>query len=150
MSFFFLRVTSVLRLLRGRRSGRARCMCKSRNNALVPDGCSCGTGNQAQLTFVALVSPVAQETLTSLLSFYDTIRQRQCVHSGTQLVIYSGRTLAYLQPGKKGPRHEFVPVSSREHHQRRAGACDRPNWAGDYSQGDHEEKKQQQFTTQED
>ena len=30
--------------------------------ALVPDGCSCGTGNQAQLTVVALVNPVAQET----------------------------------------------------------------------------------------
>ena len=27
---------------------------------LVPDGCSCGAGNQAQLTIVALVDPVAQ------------------------------------------------------------------------------------------
>ena len=27
-----------------------------------PDGCSCGTGNQARLTIVALVNPVAQET----------------------------------------------------------------------------------------
>ena len=65
-----------------------------------------------RLSLVALVSPVAQETLTSLLSFYDTIRQRQCVHSGTQLVNYSGRTSAYLQLGKKGPRHEFVPLST--------------------------------------
>ena len=48
----FLRVTSVLWLLRGRRSGRARCVCKSR--------CSCGTGNQDQHTCVALVNPVAQ------------------------------------------------------------------------------------------
>ena len=59
---FLLRVISVLWFLRGRRSGRARFVRKSRQNALVPDGCSCGTGNQAQLTTVALVNPVAQET----------------------------------------------------------------------------------------
>ena len=59
---FSLRVASVLWLLRGRRSGRARFVRKSRQNALVPDGCSCGAGNQAQLTFVALVNPLAQET----------------------------------------------------------------------------------------
>ena len=35
---------------------------ETRQNALVPDGCSCGTGNQAQLTIVTLVNPVAQET----------------------------------------------------------------------------------------
>ena len=62
MFFFFLRVTSVLWLLRGRRSARARFVCKSRPTALVPYGCSCGTGNQAQLTTVALVNPVAQMT----------------------------------------------------------------------------------------
>ena len=58
---FFLRVTSVLCFLRGRRSGRARFVRKSRQNVLVPDGCSCGAGNQAQLTIGALVNPVAQE-----------------------------------------------------------------------------------------
>ena len=58
----FLRVTSVLWFLRDRRSGRARCVRKSRQNALVPDGCSCGTRNQAQRMIVALVNPVAQET----------------------------------------------------------------------------------------
>ena len=47
----------MLWFLRGRRSGRARFVRKSRQNALVPDGCSCGTGNQAQLTIVALVNP---------------------------------------------------------------------------------------------
>ena len=35
---------------------------QNQQNALVPDGCSCGSGNQAQLTIVVLVSPVAQET----------------------------------------------------------------------------------------
>ena len=60
-----MRVTSVLWFLRGRRSGRARFVRKNRQNALVPDGCSCGTGNQAQLTIVALVNPVAQETRTA-------------------------------------------------------------------------------------
>ena len=51
----------MLWLLRGRRSGRARFVCKSRQNALLPDGCSCRTGKQAQLTIVALVNPVAQD-----------------------------------------------------------------------------------------
>ena len=35
---------------------------QNRQNALVPDACSCGLGNQAQLTIVALVNPVAHET----------------------------------------------------------------------------------------
>ena len=56
---FSLRVTSVLWLLRGRRSGRARFVRKSRQNALVPDESSCG---EAQLTIVALVNPLVQET----------------------------------------------------------------------------------------
>ena len=34
----------------------------SRQNAFVPGGCSCGTGNQPQLTTVAFVNPVAQDT----------------------------------------------------------------------------------------
>ena len=57
---FFASRFSVLWLLRGRRSGRARFERKSRQN--VPDGCSCVTGHHAELTIVALDIPVAQET----------------------------------------------------------------------------------------
>ena len=44
-----------------------------------------------------------------------TITKRQCVHSCTQLVNYSERTQAHLQPGKKGPQDfNFVLRSAAE------------------------------------
>ena len=59
MFFFASHFSALVSSWSTKRKGPLR---KSRQNALVPDGCSCGTGNQAQLTIVALVNPVAQET----------------------------------------------------------------------------------------
>ena len=40
-------------------------------------------------------------------------KKRQCVHSCTQLVTYTGRTQAYLHLGTKGPQHfNSVPRST--------------------------------------
>ena len=143
--FFFASHFSALASSRSTKR-KGRCMCKNRNNALVPDGCS-GTGNQAQLTIVACRSrqsccPGDAHQFALLLRYDTTTSMRPFGHSTGQLLWTDVGLSTTRQEG--AATRICATVHSREHHQRRAGACDRPNWAVGYSQGDHPGKKEQQ------
>ena len=66
---------------------------------------------QENITSLSRVNPrAAASRVPQLFSGQSTITitKRQCVHSCTQLVNYSGRTWAYQQLGKKGPQHDHT------------------------------------------
>ena len=141
MFFLFLRVTSVLWLLRGRRSGRARCMCKSKE-------CACARwvqlrywqpGSAYDCRSRQSCCPGDAHQFALLLRYDTTTSMRPFGHSTGQLLWTDVGLSTTRQEG--AATRICATVHSREHHQRRAGACDRPNWAGGYSQGDHSKNK---------
>ena len=74
-----------------------------------------------------------------LLRYDTTTSMRPFGHSTGQLLWTDVGLSTTRQEG--AATRICASVHSREHHQRRAGACDQPNWAGGYSHGDHSEKQ---------